>query len=192
MNPAPASARPLSRMLGRRDDFGVMVNDMALEIEPVIEAGEWQSDFDAQKLAHACIEAAASHIELPESKNYEVCVIFTSDTHMRELNLNWRKLDKPTNVLSFPTPESGQAQPVVLLGDIFIGYETVHREAVEQGKTFRDHTAHMIVHGFLHLNGYDHEDEQEAQEMESEEIAILAALGVNSPYEGDWRPDDAA
>lgn len=169
-----------------------MVKAMALEIEPVFEAGEWPADAGAEALAHTCIEATASRIGLPEGTHFEVCVIFTDDAHMRELNRNWRKLDKPTNVLSFPTPESGQPQPVVVLGDIFIGYETVRREADEQGKSLRDHTAHMIVHGFLHLKGYDHEDEEEAREMEGEEIAILAALGVNNPYEGDWRPDDAA
>lgn len=118
-------------------------------------------------------------------------MVFTDDAQMRELNRDWRKLDKPTNVLSFPAPRAPGAQPVTPLGDIFLGLETVKREAEEQGKAFRDHTAHLIVHGFLHLIGYDHETEAEAEEMEGEEIAVLARLGISNPYEGDWRPDDA-
>lgn len=164
---------------------------MSLVIEPVIEAEGWSEAFDPEKLAQVCIEEAARAREGVPKSDCEVCVIFTEDTHMRDLNRDWRKIDKPTNVLSFPAPRAPGPMPVAPLGDIFLGLETVKREAVEQGKSFHDHAAHMIVHGFLHLIGYDHMSEAEAEAMEGEEIAVLARLGIGNPYEGDWRPEDA-
>jgi probable rRNA maturation factor len=113
-----------------------------------------------------------------------VTVLFTSDAEMQVLNRQWRGKDKPTNVLSFPAP-GGMPMPedeTPPLGDIALAFETVAREAEEQGKSFASHTTHLIVHGMLHLLGYDHETESEAEEMESEERLILARLGIADPY----------
>lgn len=164
---------------------------MTLEIETAIEAEGWSETFDPDDLARICIKAAAKGREFARSPTCEICVIFTGDVAMRELNSHWRKIDKPTNVLSFPAPAAPAKAPVQALGDVFLALETVQREAGEQGKSFRDHTAHLIVHGFLHLIGYDHENETEAVVMEGEETVILAGLGIGNPYEGDWRPESA-
>jgi probable rRNA maturation factor len=99
---------------------------------------------------------------------------------MKELNGRWRGQDKPTNVLSFP---SGAALPdATTLGDIAIAFETMAREAQEEGKPVAAHFTHLTVHGLLHLLGYDHETENEAEEMEEIERLILADLGVADPY----------
>jgi len=159
-------------------------------VDVVIDAPQWADAFDAEQLALACVNAVMTRgrqLSLPTS---EVCLVFTSDSRMRELNLRWRMIDKPTNVLSFPAP-ANPGSPIAALGDVFLGFETIAREAKTQGKTIRDHAAHMIVHGFLHLIGYDHQTDGQADEMESEEIAILAMIGMNNPYEGEWRPENA-
>jgi probable rRNA maturation factor len=98
------------------------------------------------------------------------------DEALRELNARWRGKETATNVLSFPAPEGFG------LGDIALAFETVAAEAQAQGKSLAAHASHLIVHGFLHLLGYDHEDEGEAVEMEARERAILATLGVADPY----------
>lgn len=103
------------------------------------------------------------------------------DASQRELNKQWRQIDKPTNVLSFPQIEP--FSPVLgLLGDITLARETLEREAAELGKSFTDHFTHLVVHGFLHILGYDHIDESEALVMEGLETQILATLGIDDPY----------
>jgi probable rRNA maturation factor len=115
-------------------------------------------------------------------------VNFCDDAAIRALNAKWRGMDKPTNVLSFPAP--GALATKLALGDIVIAYETVAREAQEQGKLFQNHVAHMIIHGFLHLIGYDHETPLEAEEMESMERRVSSALGMPDPYAGTAAFDD--
>ena len=110
-----------------------------------------------------------------------VSVLVDDDARVRALNSQWRGIDKPTNVLSFPFPET-KAGPDRLLGDIAISYETAAREAVAEHKTFRHHVAHLSVHGFLHLLGYDHESDDDADEMERLERTILARVDVPDPY----------
>jgi probable rRNA maturation factor len=105
-----------------------------------------------------------------------LAVLLTDDAEMRALNAQWRGQDKPTNVLSFPAPDGFG------LGDIALGHETVAREAAAQGKSLAAHTAHLLVHGFLHLLGYDHEGDGDAAEMEARERAILSVLGIADPY----------
>jgi len=103
------------------------------------------------------------------------------DASQQELNKEWRGIDKPTNVLSFPQIEP--FSPVLgILGDITLARETLEREAVEQGVNFTDHFTHLVVHGFLHILGYDHVDENEALVMEGLETQILATLGIADPY----------
>lgn len=115
--------------------------------------------------------------DLEEGK--AIALVLCDDAQIHEFNRNFRGKDKPTNVLSFPSEESDE------WGDILLAYETIAREAKEQGKTFEQHVTHLLVHGTLHLLGYDHEITQEAEEMESLEIAILSQLAIANPYEKD-------
>tara|TARA_R110000868_G_scaffold152108_9_gene376725 strand:- start:1904 stop:2407 length:504 start_codon:yes stop_codon:yes gene_type:complete len=114
----------------------------------------------------------------------EATVLLTDDTQIRDLNARFRNQNKPTNVLSFanedeePDADSG----ALYLGDIAISYDTVLREAEETGKTLQDHLTHLIVHGVLHLAGFDHEDDAEAEDMEGQEVEILLGLGIVDPY----------
>lgn len=111
----------------------------------------------------------------------ELSILLTNDAEQQALNKQWRGKDSSTNVLSFPQIEP--FDPVVgILGDITLARETVVREAEEQGVTFEAHFTHLVVHGFLHILGYDHIDDDEATTMESLETAILARLGIDDPY----------
>jgi probable rRNA maturation factor len=114
----------------------------------------------------------------------ELSIVLTSDAEQRELNRDWRGIDQPTNVLSFPQiepfgPVSG------LLGDIVLARETLLREALDLGKSLDEHFTHLVVHGFLHILGYDHVAEDEALAMEGLETQILKTLGIPDPYEAD-------
>lgn len=111
----------------------------------------------------------------------ELSIVLLDDAEQQVLNRQWRQIDKPTNVLSFPQIEP--FAPVLgILGDITLARETLDREAVEQGVSFVDHFTHLVVHGFLHILGYDHIDEQDALVMEGLETQILATLGIADPY----------
>lgn len=113
----------------------------------------------------------------------ELAIVLTNDAEQRDLNLQWRGKDSPTNVLSFPQIEP--FGPVVgILGDITMARETLEREAADQGTSFADHFTHLVVHGFLHILGYDHLSDAEALQMESLETQILASLGIDDPYAG--------
>ncbi len=122
----------------------------------------------------------------PGDADAEVGVLFADDAFVRGLNARWRGQDKPTNVLSFPAATAsapGSALPGPRsLGDIVLAYETVAREAGEAGKPFDHHAAHLLVHGFLHLLGYDHETDAEATVMEACEVRILETLDIPDPY----------
>jgi probable rRNA maturation factor len=108
----------------------------------------------------------------------EVAILLTNDAAVRDLNARFRGKDQPTNVLSFPAP----ANPERLLGDVAVAYETCAREAAGQGKGLADHLQHLVAHGVLHLVGYDHDVDADAEIMEALERRILAALGVADPY----------
>jgi len=113
----------------------------------------------------------------------ELAIVLTNDAEQRDLNQQWRGKDSPTNVLSFPQIEP--FGPVVgILGDITMARETLEREAADQGTSFADHFTHLVVHGFLHILGYDHLSDAEALQMESLETQILASLGIDDPYAG--------
>ena len=127
----------------------------------------------------------AVEAELGLSPEYpsEVSLLFTDDATIQGINAEWRDKDKPTNVLSFPSLQikPGTA-PGRLLGDIVFGYETVLREAQEEQKPFDNHLSHLVAHGLLHLFGYDHESDAQAEDMEALERRILARLAIPDPY----------
>ena len=153
---------------------------MTIEIDILVAADDWDAVDDLDPLTRACIAAALAETGVRLSDGCEVSLNFCDDGEIQALNGRWRGKDTPTNVLSFPTPGPTEARP--LLGDIVIAFGTVAREAREQDKPFRDHVRHMIIHGFLHLLGYDHVTREEAEEMEALERRIAASLGMNDPY----------
>ena len=114
-------------------------------------------------------------------KNTEVSVVLADDEFVRRLNKEHRGIDKPTNVLSFPMPDMGL--PVWQAGDMVLAYETLIKEASEQNKTLEEHFSHLLIHSALHLCGYDHISDEEAEEMEQIEIEKMKGLGFKNPYE---------
>ncbi|UWU14483.1 rRNA maturation RNase YbeY [Rhizobium sullae] len=161
-----------------------------LDIQISIEEGDWPSEGELQALAERVLEAAATFLKKNEKQPFpttatELSLVFTDDESIRTINAEWRKKDKATNVLSFPAfPIIPGKMPGPMLGDIIIARETVEREARELEKPFEDHLTHLMVHGFLHLFGYDHMNSDEAEIMEGLETRILAVLGLSDPYEG--------
>jgi probable rRNA maturation factor len=151
-----------------------------LAIDVVVNSGLWKSAPAAEEIVKKTIAEAAAAVSKTAG---EVAIVLTDDLAIRTLNREWRKKDAATNVLSFPMPKARAGGAVTLLGDIVIAYETTAREADAESKPFGDHLAHLAVHGFLHLVGYDHETDQEAEAMENLEAEILSRLGVPNPYE---------
>jgi probable rRNA maturation factor len=148
-------------------------------IDIMIESGPWQTQDDEAVVTRA-IEMAAN-MTFGHVRGAELSVVLTDDASIRAINAQWRHKDEPTNVLSFPAPPALPGAPR-LLGDIVIAHETTAREAKAEGKPFSDHLGHLAVHGFLHLLGYDHESDADAEVMERLEREILAKLGVPDPY----------
>lgn len=152
-----------------------------ITLDIMIEAGAWDRLEDAEGLAQKAAEAALA-VTYEADGDFEASVMLTDDAQIRELNRTWRAKDKPTNVLSFPAPEQPGATGPRHLGDIALAYETLVRESEEESKELAHHFAHLIVHGVLHLLGYDHEVEAEADIMEGLEVKALASLGIADPY----------
>lgn len=150
----------------------------------------WEAlDFEVRA---ACRQAVRTAIALaaPTLRRAELSVVLGDDTLLRRLNRDWRGKDKPTNVLSFPSaafdegagiaPPPGDAP--LLLGDVILSLDTLTAEAAAQHKALADHLRHLVVHGTLHLLGFDHEEQEEAERMEALEIRILTGMGVADPY----------
>ena len=152
-----------------------------IELDIMIEADGWSRLADVEALARKAAEAALA-VSDEAGSAFEASVMLTGDARIRELNRTWRGKDKPTNVLSFPAPEQPGAEGPRHLGDIALACETLVRESEEESKALADHFAHLIVHGILHLLGYDHENEAEADAMEALEVKALATLGIADPY----------
>jgi probable rRNA maturation factor len=153
---------------------------MSLHIETAVECESWRSLPDLEAMVQRCIMAVLAETGEKLRDGAEVSLLLCDDARIRILNRQFRGMDKPTNVLSFPGPDPIDAARV--LGDIAIAYETVAREAAEQDKLLPDHVCHMIVHGFFHLLGYDHETDEEAEDMEAGESRTLQSLGIADPY----------
>jgi probable rRNA maturation factor len=151
----------------------------ALAVDIVVESPLWKAQRGADAMLRRALAAAGALVP----SDGELAVVLTDDAAIRALNRDWRGKDAATNVLSFPAKEARPDRRAPrLLGDIVIAYETVAREAAAEGKPFMHHLAHLAVHGFLHLVGYDHEANGDADAMERLEIAILARLDVPDPY----------
>jgi probable rRNA maturation factor len=148
-------------------------------IDVAINAKDWASLEAPSRLAEAAILAAIRETGVSLAPNAEISVLFCADGFIRDLNRKWRGIDQAANVLSFPA--GGDAAFAPLLGDIVIAFETASREASEAGRPLRDHVAHLLVHGFLHLIGHDHIAAAEAETMEALESAVLGRLGIADP-----------
>jgi probable rRNA maturation factor len=157
----------------------------ALKVDILFDSEHW-TDATAKTIVRRAVMQAAAMLAAPPA---EIAILLTDDVKMRALNRNWRGVDAPTNVLSFPANGGhvGPSQPHNHLGDIVVAYETVRREARHAHKPFAHHLAHLVVHGFLHLLGYDHESGQDAREMEDAERAILRQLAIPDPYRAGAR-----
>jgi len=157
-----------------------------LSIEVAIECAQWEELGQELAAPAGIIDRAlrqtivATGIRLHAGA--ELSVLLCDDAFIADLNKRWRNKDGPTNVLSFPA--GGDVATAPILGDVIVAFETTAREAVEEGKTFRNHFTHLVVHGFLHILGFDHATEAEAETMEALECEVLAALGIEDPYRG--------
>ncbi len=150
-------------------------------VEVVINDPEWEAaaDFPLKDIAEITVRETLFCAEFTPDDGSEICIMLANDALIQTLNREYREKDSPTNVLSFTYENHGKDEP---LGDIVLARETILREAEEQMKTLREHFIHLLVHGTLHLLGYDHEEEEEAENMENTEIWILQRLGVKNPY----------
>lgn len=130
---------------------------------------------DVTPLVAPAVQAALSEVDAPMMG--ELSVVLSDDEQVRQLNRDYRHKDSPTNVLSFPMPpETG------LMGDVIFARETIAREAADQSKRFEDHFVHLLIHGMLHLQGFDHQIDAEAEDMEAREVRALARLSIDNPY----------
>jgi probable rRNA maturation factor len=152
-----------------------------LAIDVLVRSRKWNAEPRAGTMVRKAIRAAATAASTPRA---ELAIVLTDDSAIRALNRDWRGQNKPTNVLSFPAAQSrgSKRARTTQLGDIVIAFETMAREARTEGKPLGHHLAHLAVHGFLHLVGYDHGKDHDAKKMESLEIEVLAGLGVPDPY----------
>jgi probable rRNA maturation factor len=176
----------------RKRDSGAMAQSALPMTEVLVVADCWRSEPNAEAVIHRAIAAAAEVVDADVGEA-EIAVMLTDDAGIRTLNSNWRGIDKPTNVLSFPalqpTGDGSPDEAPRMLGDIAIAFETTRGEADNEQTPFDHHLSHLAVHGFLHLIGYDHEKNDDAEAMETLEAEILAQLGIPDPYADRDRTD---
>jgi len=147
----------------------------AASIDCVMEEDAWSQITGLQALCEQVIAIAVGRFDDPRPG--APVVLFSNDATVHELNRRFRDKDRPTNVLSFPAP-AREGYP----GDVILAFETCAREAAQAGLSVQHHAAHLVLHGVLHLNGFDHQEEEEALVMEALETAVLAELGIADPY----------
>ncbi len=155
---------------------------MSVRVEFIETSRRWRGALPARALARQSIAAAVDECGLVLRGGAEVSIHLIDDAAIEALNAQWRGWNVPTNVLSFPAVERTRVEQAKLLGDVLIAFETLSREADDDGKPLADHFRHLVVHGFLHLLGFDHIDDAEAEAMERIEARALARLGVRDPY----------
>jgi probable rRNA maturation factor len=187
-----AARRAPEAISGRNRNSGPMAQFAVPLTEVLVVADDWQAEPGAGATIERAIATAAEMVDAGVGEA-ELAVMLTDDAGIRTLNSNWRGIDKPTNVLSFPALPPTGARSVDdaprMLGDIAIAYGTTRREADDEQKPFDHHLSHLAVHGFLHLIGYDHETDDDAAAMETLEAEILAQLGIPDPYADRERMD---
>jgi probable rRNA maturation factor len=157
-----------------------------VKLEIAVHSKLWQKQRTAQSIVRKAVLAAAKAASTPGA---ELAIVLDNDSAIKALNRDWRGKNAATNVLSFPAAPTSpaakggkSARPAPYIGDIVIAYQTTAREAVAEGKPFSHHLAHLAIHGFLHLLGYDHENDRDAEKMERLERRILGRLAVPDPY----------
>jgi probable rRNA maturation factor len=159
----------------------------AVTVDIQVDSPLWDARPEAEATVRAAIAATATALSTSAG---EVSILLTDDSAVRVLNREWRGLDKPTNVLSFPAPKipamAGVAAGLPTLGDIVIAYETLQRECQDEDREFLHHLTHLTVHGFLHLIGYDHQTDTQADEMEAIESKIMIAMNLPDPWLMPW------
>lgn len=161
-----------------------------ISVDTLVEDDIWNAKLsNHDELIEETVEKTLHHLNIFEKndKITEISVTLTNDESIQSLNKDYRGKDKPTNVLSFPqidwSNDDWKDDPVVMLGDVVVSFETIAREAEEQSKSLEHHFTHMLVHSIVHLFGYDHETDEEAEEMEALEIEILKQMGIENPYQ---------
>jgi probable rRNA maturation factor len=152
-----------------------------LKAGPAVDIDVQSSLWDAQPGAESAVRAAIAAAALSTSGG-EVSILLTDDSAVRELNREWRGIDKATNVLSFPAPELLSKGAAGILGDIVIAYETLRRESADEDRDFLHHLTHLTVHGYLHLVGYDHQTDAQANDMEALESKIMTRMQLPDPW----------
>jgi probable rRNA maturation factor len=167
-----------------------MTLDIAIDAD-----GEWDSSTGWAELARSAAIAAIAESAFPQlgqgERPVELSIRLAGDAEVHSLNAEWRGKDKPTNVLSFPMAEADDLQesdvpgPELMLGDIILAHGVCEREAADKAIPLDHHAAHLMVHGTLHLLGYDHMDDQGAADMEAREVRALARMGISDPYAED-------
>lgn len=152
-------------------------------LEIVHEAGDWTIRGASDQVIRGAVTALSQHRDV-DSRGGLVALLLTDDAHIRAINAQWRGKDQATNVLSFPSAPQPRARlSAPFLGDVVLATETLHREAKADGIPLEHHLQHLVIHGILHLLGYDHETDADAEVMERIEIETLAAIGVENPYD---------
>lgn len=184
---AKPARKSSSRTLGRAEPG----RPAAVEAEILVRSARWRRQPRATGTVKSAILAAAK-LALTRTAStgpVELAIVLSHDSAIQALNRDWRGKDAPTNVLSFPSAPAGPGRrggksrgPSPYIGDIVIAYETTAREAAAEGKPFSHHLAHLAVHGFLHLLGYDHENDRDAEAMERLERKILRCMAIPDPY----------
>ncbi len=175
-----ASPRPAGGEREKKRPARKPIHEKKVQIEVVVRSARWRKRPTAKTIVKKAVFAAADAVSTPPT---ELAIVLGDDSGIQALNREWRGKNAPTNVLSFLAARPGKtpsASPY--LGDIVIAYQTVAREAATEGKPFNHHLAHLAVHGFLHLLGYDHENDRDAQTMERLERRILKRLAIPDPY----------